>query len=213
LSQVRVSLVVLAMMLGTYAALLMFQQRKQRAFIFGAAAGSMVVGAFALALGLGGESIAERTLTLFAQDPVSLYSASRGGQLVYSFNDVLSSYPLGAGLGRWGMIAAHFGGGDQQSLWAEIQVAGWGIDGGIPLVVLGVAAPVVALFAQTKMALSDPDAKVRACAAVALAANLGTAALIFSFTPFVTQIGLQFWFLAGAVQGVATLPRPARAVT
>jgi hypothetical protein len=206
LSQVRVSLVVLALMLAIYAGLLVFQQRKQRAFIFAAAAGSMVVGAFALALGLGGQSIAERTLTLFAQDPVSLYSASRGGQLVYSFNDVLSSYPLGAGLGRWGMIAAHFG-GDQPALWAEIQVAGWGIDGGIPLVVLGIAAPIVALLAQAKIALSDSDAKVRACAAVALAANLGTAALIFSFTPFVTQIGLQFWFLAGAVQGIATLPR------
>ena len=39
-----------------------------------------------------------------------------------------------------------------------------------------------------------------------LAANLGTAALIFSFTPFVTQIGLQFWFLAGAINGIAAVP-------
>ena len=109
------------------------------------------------------------------------------------------------------MIAGYFGGGDQAPLWAEIQVAGWGIDGGIPLVVLGMAAPIVALFALTKVALSDPDAKVRACAAVALSANLGTAALMFSFTPFVTQIGLQYWFLAGAVQGIATQPRPGRA--
>ena len=51
---------------------------------------------------------------------------------------------------------------------------------------------------------SRPRAKVRACAAVVLAANLGTAALIFSFTPFVTQIGIQFWFLAGALHGIAT---------
>ena len=49
----------------------------------------------------------------------------------------------------------------------------------------------------------DPDARLRACAAVVLAANLGTAALIFTFTPFVTQIGLQFWFLAGALHGLA----------
>jgi hypothetical protein len=27
--------------------------------------------------------------------------------------------------------------------------------------------------------------------------------LIFSFTPFVTQIGIQYWFLAGALHGVA----------
>ena len=38
---------------------------------------------------------------------------------------------------------------------------------------------------------------------VVLAANLGTAALIFSFTPFVTQVGIQYWFLAGALHGVA----------
>ncbi len=26
--------------------------------------------------------------------------------------------------------------------------------------------------------------------------------MIISFTPFVTQIGIQYWFLAGALQGV-----------
>jgi len=204
LSQVRVSLVVLGIMLATYAGLLMFQKRKQRAIVFGAVAAALVVVTFSFAIGLGGESIAERTLTLFAQDPVSLYSASRGGQLVYTFDDLINSYPLGAGLGRWGMIAGYFGGGRERTLWAEIQVAGWAIDGGIPLVLVSVAVLVVVLLAERRLALTDPDAKVRACAAVVLAANLGTAALIFSFTPFVTQIGLQFWFLAGAVQAIAT---------
>jgi hypothetical protein len=204
LSQVRVSLAVLAIMLASYVGLLMFQQRKRRAFVFGAVAGGLVVATFTFAIALGGESIAERTFTLFAQDPVSLYSASRGGQLVYTFDGLLSSYPLGAGLGRWGMISGYFGGGSERPLWAEIQVAGWAIDGGIPLVIVSIAALVVTLLAERRLALSDPDPKVRACAGVILAANLGTAALIFSFTPFVTQIGLQFWFLAGAVQAIAT---------
>jgi len=204
LSQVRVSLVVLVIMLGTYAGLLMFQQRKQRAVIFVAVAGGIVVATFTFALTLGGVSIAERTLTLFAQDPVTLYSASRGGQLVYTFDDLINSYPLGAGLGRWGMINGYFGAGSERPLWAEIQIAGWAIDGGIPLIVVSVAALAVALLADRRLALFDADAKVRACAGVVLAANIGTAALIFSFTPFVTQIGLQFWFLAGAVQAIAT---------
>jgi len=204
LSQVRVSLVVLAIMLAAYVGLLMFQQRKQRAFVFGAVAGGLVVATFTFAIGLGGESIAERTLTLFAQDPVSLYSASRGGQLVYTFDDLLNNYPLGAGLGRWGMISGYFGGGSERQLWAEIQVAGWAIDGGIPLVIISMAALVVTLMTERRLALFDADPKVRACAGIILAANLGTAALIFSFTPFVTQIGLQFWFLAGAVQAIAT---------
>jgi hypothetical protein len=46
-------------------------------------AGGIVVATFTFAIALGGESIAERTLTLFAQDPVSLHASSRGGQLVY----------------------------------------------------------------------------------------------------------------------------------
>ena len=43
--------------------------------------------------------------------------------------------------------------------------------------------------------------------------NLGTAALIFSFTPFVAQIGIQYWFLAGALHGVATALRRRGRVT
>ena len=53
LSQVRVSLVVLAIMLATYAGLLMFQQRKQRAVVFGAVAATLVVVTFSFAIGLG----------------------------------------------------------------------------------------------------------------------------------------------------------------
>ena len=71
---------------------------------------------------------------------------------------------------------------------------------GAPLLCLGALA--VTLASQVHVARNDPDAKVRACASVALAANVGTAALIFSFTPFVTQIGVQFWFLAGALHGI-----------
>ena len=208
LSQVRVSLVVLAIMLGAYVAILTLHQRVKRASMFGIIAGGIVVGTFTFAVVLGGESIIERTYSLFAQDPVSLYSASRGGQLVYTFDDMVATYPLGAGLGRWGMIASYFG--TKMPMWAEIQVAGWAIDGGIPLLILGIAAPAIALLSVWRLALSDTNPKVRACAAVVFAANLGTAALIFSFTPFVTQIGLQFWFLAGAVQALATTARAGR---
>jgi hypothetical protein len=208
LSQVRVSLVVLAIMLATYVVVLTLHRRVQRAAVVGLISAGLLVATFTFAVSLGGVSIIERTLTLFEQDPLSLYSASRGGQLVYTFDDLVSTYPLGAGLGRWGMIAGYFGSGNLPPLWAEIQVAGWAIDGGIPLLLLGVAAPVIALMAQWRLAMSDANAKVRACAAIVLAANLGTAALMFSFTPFVTQIGLQFWFLAGAVQAVASRASP-----
>jgi hypothetical protein len=207
LSQVRVSLVVVALMLAAYVGLLMFQERRARAMKLGVIAGTILCATFLFAVVLGGESIVERTLTLFEQDPISLYSASRGGQLVYTFDELMRTFPLGAGLGRWGMISGYFGGGstpETAPLWAEIQVAGWGIDGGIPLLLICIGGLAVALSSGARLAFRDRDPKVRACAAVVLAANLGTAALIFSFTPFVTQIGLQFWFLVGALHGVST---------
>jgi hypothetical protein len=191
----------------------MVQQRKSRAMLFAGVAASIVVATFSFALMLGGESIAERTFTLLAQDPVALYAGSRGGQLSYTFGEILQKYPLGAGLGRWGMIAVYFGAAaspDVEPLWVEIQVAGWAIDGGLVLLALSVAALVVTLASEAQIARTDRDARVRACAAVVLAANLGTAALIFTFTPFVTQIGLQFWFLAGALHGLVAARAPAR---
>jgi hypothetical protein len=205
LSQVRVSLVVLAVMIAGYALVLTLQNRRARAAVIAAVAAAVIVATFTFAILLGGDSIARRTFSLFEQDPITLYSASRGGQLVYTYDDLLSSYPLGAGLGRWGMIAGYFGSSDpaSQPLWAEIQVAGWAIDGGLPLLVLSFVGLAVTLVSQLRLARHHPDARVRACAAVVFAGCLGTAALVFSFTPFVTQIGLQFWFLAGALHGVA----------
>jgi hypothetical protein len=206
LSQVRVSLVVSVVMLASYAAVLAAQRRRRRAAVFGAAAATLVLVAFGFALVLGGRSIAERTSTLLQQDPISLYSASRGGQLVYTFSELLINHPLGAGLGRWGMVAGYFGGAENPEstpLWAEIQIAGWAIDGGIPLLFLSAAALIVTFRSQVRVALHSIDPKIRACAAVVVAVNLGTAALSFSFTPFVTQVGLQFWFLAGALHGIA----------
>jgi hypothetical protein len=211
LSQVRVSLVVSILMLATYFGLLLAQQRRSRAMFFAGTAVAIVITTFSFALALGGESIAERTFTLFAQDPLALYAGSRGGQLSYTFGELLQKYPLGAGLGRWGMIAVYFGNLGQsglEPLWVEIQVAGWAIDGGIALLVLFVGALAVTLVNDARVARTHPDPRVRACAAVVLASNLGTAALIFTFTPFVTQIGLQFWFLAGALHGLVATRGP-----
>lgn len=213
LSQVRVSLIVAILMLAGYASLLMMQERKARATLFAGIAAAMVVSTFVFALTLGGQSIAERTFTLFAQDPLTLYAGSRGGQLTYTFGELLQTYPMGAGLGRWGMIAVYFASAappDVPPLWVEIQVAGWAVDGGIALLVLSLAAIAVTLVTEFQVARRHRDARVRACAAVVLAANLGTAALVFTFTPFVTQIGLQFWFLAGALHGVAAARGPGR---
>jgi hypothetical protein len=77
------------------------------------------------------------------------------------------------------------------------------IDGGVPMLFLYGGALVTTSLAQLRLARLTQYPRVAACAAVIFAANLGTAALVFSFTPFVTQIGIQYWFLTGALHGVA----------
>ena len=206
LSQVRISLVIVAVMLAVYGSVTFRQRRFARVTQFGLLAGGTVVGAFLLALTLGGPSIQERVMTLFASDPISVYHNARGVQLDITFRDLLYQYPFGAGLARWGMAAAYFQRTnlDSPPLWAEIQFTSWMIDGGILLMVLYIGVIVVTTLAQWRLATWQGNSRLATCAAVVMSANLGVAALIFTFTPFNTQIGIQYWFLAGALHGVAS---------
>jgi len=203
LSQVRISLVVAVVMFLVYAGVLMAQKRVAKATTFAIFAISLVAISFVVAIALGGESITSRFLTLFAGDPFEVYYRARGVQLNNTFSEMLYAYPLGAGLGRWGMAGAYFGNPLDVNLWAEIQIAGWMIDGGVPMLFLYGGAVTVAGISQFRLARATQYPRVAACAAVVLAASLGTTAMVFSFTPFVTQIGIQYWFLAGALHGVA----------
>jgi hypothetical protein len=205
LSQVRISLVMTVMMMGIYTFTTFRQGRVGRASQFGILAGAIVVGAFAIALTLGGPVIRDRVMTLIGADPIAVYQGARGAQLSMTFSEMLYDHPLGAGVGRWGMAAAYFGEFTRLSrpLWAEIQFTGWMIDGGILMIALYCGALIVTAITQWKVAMLASHPRLNTCAAAVLSANLGTAVLIFSFTPFVTQIGIQYWFLAGALHGVA----------
>jgi hypothetical protein len=205
LSQVRISFVVTVLMLLVYALVLFRQGRVGRSSGVGLLAGGVVVLSFALALTLGGASISERFNSLFADDPLAVYQQARGAQLNYTFAELLFEYPLGAGLGRWGMTAGYFGAADGRipPLWAEIQFTGWMIDGGVLMIVFYVGALIATARSQFKLAGIARYPRLATCAAVVLAAGIGPAAMIVSFTPFVAQIGIQYWFLAGALHGVA----------
>jgi hypothetical protein len=203
LSQVRISLVMAVLMFGVYGLTLMTQKRVAKATAFALLAGGLIAVSFLVAVTLGGHSITDRFMTLFAEDPMAVYYRARGVQLHDTLTEVVFEYPLGAGLGRWGMAGGYFGTAGAPTLWAEIQIAGWIIDGGIPMIVLYGGAIVAVGAAQMRLARLTQYPRVSACAAVVFAANVGTAAMVFSFTPFVTQIGIQYWFLAGALHGVA----------
>lgn len=202
LSHVRVSLVILVLMIAAYGAILLIQRRAAKAAIFGGLAATLIAGSFVVAVTLGGETVITRVMSLFAEDPVSVYYRARGAQLDYTLSEMLYEFPFGAGIGRWGMAAGYFNHSNVPNLWAEIQITGWLIDGGVLMVVLYAGTLVYASVFDSRVARTTRMPRVAACGAVVFAANLGTLVMIISFTPFVTQIGIQYWFLAGALQGV-----------
>ena len=104
------------------------------------------------------------------------------------------------------MSALYFGASNPNSgsIWAEIQFTGWMIDGGVIMVAVYLGALMATGIAQYRLATTAQNPRLAICAAVILAANLGPAITIVSFTPFVTQVGIQYWFLAGALHGVAS---------
>jgi hypothetical protein len=203
LSQVRISLAVTLLMFGAYAATLLLQRRRGRAAAFVLLAGGIVAASFIGAIALGGDSVLARFMTLFDDDPLAVYYRARGVQLNLTFTQLLFDYPLGAGLGRWGMAGAYFGSPSLPGIWAEIQITGWMIDGGVLMIVLYTGAIISAAASQYRLAMQTSYPRIAVCSGVVFAANLGIAVMVFSFTPFVTQIGIQYWFLAGALHGVA----------
>jgi hypothetical protein len=206
LSHVRTSLLLAAGMCAAYCVVAILQQRRAHAMAFAGASVAIISGAFVAALMLGGSTIADRFGTLYADDPTSVYyEAGRGQQLEEGFTKLLVDHPFGAGLGRWGMMRTYFGDPDNPAsplIWAELQIPAWILDGGILLLTLYGVALVRAAVHELALVRSTNPA-VAPIAAVVFAINAGTLVLVFGFTPFTTQVGLQYWVLAGALTGLA----------
>jgi hypothetical protein len=207
LTQVRTSILILFGMLTVYLILLTIQREKAKAIAFGSLVALLFSTTLAYAVLLGGSSISERFATLTADEPLDVYyKAGRGSQLESGFTSLLTQYPLGAGLGRWGMMRLYFGDESDRnspSIWAELQFSAWILDGGYILMVLYCIALLITTRQQFRLARGAPHPRIRTWAAVVVAASAGTLALVFGFTPFTTQLGMQYWILAGALHGAA----------
>ena len=154
--------------------------------------------------------MADRFRTLLEGDPRDIYYQSRGIQVESAMTELLDQYPFGAGLGRTGMLSYYFGdsGSASRGLFAEVQPNAWMIDGGVPLVVLYGLVLLVTLFGDFILIRSLADPEDRLVATIVVAANVGTIGLVFTFVPFGTAVGMQFWFLEGMLRGaMADRPR------
>lgn len=206
LSHVRSAFVVMLGMVVVYMVVLIFVQKQvKRGLAFIGLATLFLSLAFTFSITLGGKETAERVLSLISYDPVKEYDKQRGRMVTYALWEQLPQYPIGAGLGRWGTIRYYFAdltNRTSSEVFAEIQIPAWIIDGGLPLLVLYVMALVASTLYQLQIAKKAKDTDLRFCAAIIVAVNLGVSLMIFSYVLFCTQIGMQYWFLAGALHGV-----------
>lgn len=165
---------------------------------------------FFWAAALGGDRMVSRLETLVQERPEDVYYANRGRFLEETFEDKFPNYPMGMGLGRWGMMSQYFGDPNQYGsdpVWVEIQWTAWAVDGGIPLAVAYVVAVLLAVAATARVALRSPDSWLAGWAALILAYDGSILALTFSYAPFIGQMGLEFWMLNAAVYTTALYSR------
>jgi hypothetical protein len=189
----------------------------------GVTGGLIFVAALGWAMRNGGSALVERFATLLEGSSGQVYYKNRGGFLDETMNVLIWQYPLGAGMGRWGMVYMYFG-GVGESLWAEIQPTAWVYDGGIPLLVGYSGAVGLAVLEAVRAATRARDRSLAYTAMIIAVVGATILVNCLSYIPFIGSIGMQFWVLLGALAGVAArqpargrppgrpaAPRPARA--
>jgi hypothetical protein len=213
LCQVRSLLIMAGVAAAAFAAVLVASGWGSRAGRLLVAVPGVAVAAFAWALALGGEGVSKRYETLLADNPGAVYYQNRGMFLEHTVEVLLPQYPAGAGLGRWGVMRGFFGDPyDPAStlIYVEIQLTGWLLDGGVPLILAYTAALAVTCWATARVAFGSADGWLAGWAALVLAYDIGAVAVTFNYPLFIGQGGMEFWLLNAAVFTAAARARAVR---
>jgi len=198
LSQVRSAVVVLAIAsIVLIAQLLPFAKLNQVGTLL--LLGALVAfGGFQISSSLGGEHASDRLQSLVQADPGTVYQANRGMMLEYGFTALLPQYPFGAGLAHWGMIMSYFGRAEDY-IGAEIQIVGWILDGGFPLLVAYTVLVLITIWGVAKLAFAHRHETQGIWLAIVVAYDVSALALCFSYPLFMGTLGLEFWLLNAVV--------------
>ena len=197
LCQVRSMVVMTAICLVVMVLLAALSGRVSRLFAIVSSVAVVIPVAFTLAVSLAGKSVTDRLQTLVKSDAGTVYYNNRGHFLEATFYRAMPKYPLGAGLGHWGMVS-HYAGSGIASFWVEIQWTGWIYDGGVPLVVAYAGALLMTTWLALGVArgkLGRSEAGFAVWGAVVVAYNVGALALCFNYVPFIGNSGLEFWLI------------------
>jgi hypothetical protein len=202
-SQVRQSVILLALCLIALGTLFVLQGNVRRASILCGGSVALFLATFAWAAAHSPGQMTDRIYRLFEGNAVEVYHKNRGAFVVGAFTEQLPKAPLGMGLGRWGMVLVYLGDKAREhaagDVWVEVQIQGWVVDGGAPLLLLWAVALALALWVSVRVALRCRDPELAYWAAVITSLNLSVVAACFGFVAFLSPLGLQFWLLTAAL--------------
>jgi hypothetical protein len=212
-TQVRSALVMLSICLATVTALLMIRGDFRNAGKLVTGGVVMLGAALAWVARTMGSRVFERFGTLVSDNPINIISYNRGVFLADMVTS-LGKYPLGYGLGWWGMVHQAFRNPNRTStVWVEVMPQAWAVDGGYPLLIAYGGAVIVAMYDSLRIVLTTEDRELGFWGALVVAQNLASAAACLTFPTFLSPLGMQFWMLAAVLHAASAQVDAARAAT
>jgi len=204
LTQVRSLTVMAALGVFMFAAIRLRQGRVLLSGWIAVGGAALVAASFMWAAAVGGKAIETRFSGLIEQGLFATFQERRGLFLDYTLRELLFRFPLGAGLGRWGMMQIYF---QDPAVWrsppihVEIQITGWLLDGGVLMWVCYGGALVSAVRLAYRAAVSRSTDSLQYLSAVVLAFQLAIIGMCLAGPVFNTQLGVVFWTVTGALCG------------
>jgi hypothetical protein len=209
LTQVRSLTLVAGASVGLFALLRLRQGRKLEGGLTLGVGLGLVVASYVWALAVGGDAVSDRFGGLASDGVFRVFQDQRGQFIRYTLSEMLYQFPLGAGLGRWGMMHVYFG---DPTLWqsppihVEVQLTGWLLDGGVPLWLLYGGAILAAIHFTYRAALDAQTRPMRDIATIVLCVQLIILCLCLTGPVFNTQLGILFWAMTGGLFGAMKGP-------
>lgn len=196
--QMRTNLIIAGIATIALMFVLLYRRAYTKAGLLGGVvAGVILIGGTA-AFSTGGQATVDRFLTLIASDPQTVFYANRGGFLDDVIHNATHEYPLGAGLGRWGMMNHYFGDGSE-ALWAEMMWQSLLYDGGVPLIILYIILLLTLMGTALRQALGQPNDELGCWAGVVFGYTLAATAATFVFPIFSNQEGMDVFLINAAL--------------
>src|SRR5205823_4145606 len=156
----------------------------------------------------------QRYADIAQKGAVQTFRENRGHFLSYTVGELLDEFPLGAGVGRWGMMSVYFGDPTDLAappIYVEIQLTGWLLAGGALMWLFYGGGIAAALLTGLRLTRVRAPTVIGDLATIAIAYMVLVIGMSLAGPVFNTQTGILFWFFAGALYGVGAatkrLPR------